>query len=452
MPQRTLTESEYNAIKAHVLDAAPEGLKEEDFGRYVGPALASAVGEAESSAAPLEGSSLARFASGAWKTINPSGIVTAVVHPIDTAKALIDAHSAQLDKAKQAYADGRYSEAVGHLGAAALPVLGPAAANAGERIGTGDVAGGLGEGAGLVGSVAAPRLVKGATKGVNTLATRVVESPGAQNAIGATSGAVAGGAAGHPYIGMAIGSKYGGPMVKSLAEGVQSVTGGAPPPTVAAILSDVDVARQAFAAGKITKPMLDAVERQAARIATTAAGRPQGVPTIPSKGAAMVDRLTDTQPAAAAAPAPAVAVPPSNALPPTGTTAERAAALRTENPNIDAQGAAMRARADAAKAPANIDEAIAAAKAAHPPTAMPEPPIVQPGAASPAVAAPVLPKLTAPEVQSYLKMKLAGKSDAQIAEAIQAMREFNAKYGLTVPTAEDTRFPKGNRGGPPPEP
>ena len=75
---------------------------------------------------------VSRFVSGAAKNLNPMGIVSAVAHPIDTAKALLEAHKAQYDKAKEAYSQGRYSEAVGHLGAAALPVLGPAAAAAGR--------------------------------------------------------------------------------------------------------------------------------------------------------------------------------------------------------------------------------------------------------------------------------------------------------------------------------
>lgn len=59
----------------------------------------------------------------------------------------------QVDQGKKAIADfqaGNYSEAAGHAGAAALPVLGPAAAHEGERIGSGDIAGGLGEAAGLL--------------------------------------------------------------------------------------------------------------------------------------------------------------------------------------------------------------------------------------------------------------------------------------------------------------
>lgn len=56
----------------------------------------------------------------------------------------------QFKKAKKAYDDGRISEAVGHTMAGALPLMGPAAANAGEQIGSGDVSGGLGTTAGIL--------------------------------------------------------------------------------------------------------------------------------------------------------------------------------------------------------------------------------------------------------------------------------------------------------------
>lgn len=65
-------------------------------------------------------------------------------------KGLGKAQVDQFKKGKQAYHDGRISEAVGHTIAGALPLVGPAAANAGEQIGSGDISGGLGAGAGLL--------------------------------------------------------------------------------------------------------------------------------------------------------------------------------------------------------------------------------------------------------------------------------------------------------------
>lgn len=62
----------------------------------------------------------------------------------------------QFKKAKRDYDAGRWSEAVGHTIAGALPLMGPAAGAAGEQIGTGDVSGGLGAGGGLVAATVAP--------------------------------------------------------------------------------------------------------------------------------------------------------------------------------------------------------------------------------------------------------------------------------------------------------
>lgn len=78
---------------------------------------------------------------------------------MDDLKGLGKAQIDQFTKAKQAYHEGRISEAVGHTIAGALPLVGPAAANAGEKIGAGNVAEGLGEGAGLIAGMKAPAIV-----------------------------------------------------------------------------------------------------------------------------------------------------------------------------------------------------------------------------------------------------------------------------------------------------
>lgn len=51
---------------------------------------------------------------------------------------LVDPALDQFGKAKDAFSQGRYVEAAGHAGAGVLPVLGPAAAQIGEKAGTGD--------------------------------------------------------------------------------------------------------------------------------------------------------------------------------------------------------------------------------------------------------------------------------------------------------------------------
>ncbi len=70
---------------------------------------------------------------------------------------------------------GRASSAVGHGLASALPLVGPAAAHAGERIGSGDIAGGLGESAGLLGNAAVPMLTKGIGSGLRSAAEPIAE-------------------------------------------------------------------------------------------------------------------------------------------------------------------------------------------------------------------------------------------------------------------------------------
>lgn len=101
-----------------------------------------------------EGSAGGRFASGAWDMLNPvalvEGVASAVRHPIGTARGLVSAQTQQLGKARDALAEGRYSEAAGYGAAGVLPVVGPVAAQIGERMGAGDVAGGLGAAAGVL--------------------------------------------------------------------------------------------------------------------------------------------------------------------------------------------------------------------------------------------------------------------------------------------------------------
>lgn len=114
-----------------------------------------------------------RFVSNFAKNVLPStvpsdyieGPMYAAQHPIDSIslvlKALWDAHAAQAGKtvesAKQVIGEptlkGKLmagSETLGHGLATILPAVGPAAANAGEQIGSGDIAGGLGAATGIL--------------------------------------------------------------------------------------------------------------------------------------------------------------------------------------------------------------------------------------------------------------------------------------------------------------
>ncbi len=180
---RTLSEAEFNAIKAKVLASAPDKLSESDFNRWVGPAMAQALGEAENSNPVPEGSATSRFVSGAAKNLNPitaiQGIYGAVRHPIDTGGAMLTAQFRELQKANEDRKAGRYSEMVGHGAAGMLPVIGPAASAAGERMASGDIAGGAGEGAGLMAPFVAVPAVKGAVGAVRPVVQGVRAAGGA---------------------------------------------------------------------------------------------------------------------------------------------------------------------------------------------------------------------------------------------------------------------------------
>jgi hypothetical protein len=69
----------------------------------------------------------------------------------------------------------RVSETVGHGAAGMIPLFGPAAANAGDQIGSGDIAGGLGGAAGLIGSVAVPDAIHGTGKALMRGAEPIME-------------------------------------------------------------------------------------------------------------------------------------------------------------------------------------------------------------------------------------------------------------------------------------
>lgn len=289
MPQRTLSEPEFDAIKAKILDAAPKGLKEDEFNRYIVPAMAQAIGEAENSAKPLDGSAIARFASGAWKNLNPMGIVSALSHPIATLGEIASSTSERSAAAVKALKEGRYGDAATNA-VGAVPLVGPAMVSAGERIGEGDYAGGIGEAIGLIGSLESPRLVKGSASGVNSAATKVATSAGAQQALGAVTGASVGASVGHPYIGMALGTKYGGPVVRSVAEGVEGLTGGRKAVSkLTKAMTDLEFARQEVEAGRLSPAVLKALERQAEKAAQKpTAGikpSPQTAPTAPPTAA-----------------------------------------------------------------------------------------------------------------------------------------------------------------------
>jgi hypothetical protein len=188
MPGRTLSEAEFNAIKDGVLKNAPAGLSEQDWNIYSRRVFNEAIIAAEQSAAPLEGSVLSRATAGLWKHVNPvtivSGLAHAVTHPIDTVGNILSAQGAQFGKAAEDVKQGRYSEAIGHSVAGVLPLVGPAAAAAGEQIAaTGDIAGGIGEAIGLAGSIVAPGAVARRAGSIPVLPRIASKTPAVNEAV-----------------------------------------------------------------------------------------------------------------------------------------------------------------------------------------------------------------------------------------------------------------------------
>lgn len=190
MPQRVLSEQEFESIKKRVLSTAPELKDEAEFHRWAGPAMEQALGEAENSPAPHEGSAMGRFVSGAADMLNPVAAVKGVWNaapipqalggsgviegPKSLVKAAVGAMGNEWSQAKDAYKQGRYSEAIGHGAAGTIPLIGPIAGKIGTQIGEGDVAGGLGELAGLTAPVTAGPLLKGARAAIPAAAREAI--------------------------------------------------------------------------------------------------------------------------------------------------------------------------------------------------------------------------------------------------------------------------------------
>lgn len=186
---RQLTEPEFEALKSKVLKELPADLDESSFNRIIGSKMAQAIGEAENLPAKPEGTALGRFASGAAAMLNPVPMVKAVVEAGRTpdlggawmpgtaaanlTKGILQGQGAEFVKAGTAAKEGRYSELLGHTAAGMLPVVGPAAASAGEQVASGDVAGGLGGGAGLLAPFGAGPAVRAARGALPTRAAAV---------------------------------------------------------------------------------------------------------------------------------------------------------------------------------------------------------------------------------------------------------------------------------------
>lgn len=162
---RTLSEREFNALTKRVMESAPQGMSEADFNRWIGPAMDAAISQWERRPEPVNlHAGMRRFVTNAADVLNPvnlvEGTLQAVASPLQTTKDVWSAMGDQAGKARTAFDEGRYSEAFGHGVASAIPIIGPAAADAGEQMAEGDVAGGMGRAAAL-GAVSSPSVIRG---------------------------------------------------------------------------------------------------------------------------------------------------------------------------------------------------------------------------------------------------------------------------------------------------
>lgn len=150
------------------------------------PVYQSRVAPFKSEGKASESPSWERFIEGVWSNINPvamaKGAFQMARHPLDTGTAMLSAQGDQLKKARELYDEGRTTEAMGHAMAGLLPLIGPAAAHAGERIASGDIAGGVGEGVGLVAPFGAADAVRTVAKVVPESAATALET-GAQRRV-----------------------------------------------------------------------------------------------------------------------------------------------------------------------------------------------------------------------------------------------------------------------------
>ncbi len=135
--------------------AAPDTLPADFFSKAAAPVDKTAVLQSVKDAStvkplvPRTGddwmSAAKDFTSSVVDGLNPLPLLKSLYeHPLDTLHGIPDAQKAQYEKAKESYSAGNYTEAAGHTIAAMIPLIGPAAAQAGETIGSGKVASGLG--------------------------------------------------------------------------------------------------------------------------------------------------------------------------------------------------------------------------------------------------------------------------------------------------------------------
>ena len=101
-----------------------------------------------------------RFIQGFGEAIDPTPMVNAIAHPLDTGKAMLDQTADQYRQSGQSFMQGNPGQGMLHA-VEAVPMVGPMVGNVANKIGQGDYAGALGYGTGLALPAAAGELAGG---------------------------------------------------------------------------------------------------------------------------------------------------------------------------------------------------------------------------------------------------------------------------------------------------
>jgi hypothetical protein len=233
-----------------------------------------------------------RDAAGAFKAIQRLNPVQAMGE--DAGQAMIGQGQKAIDEAKA----GNYSEAAGHAIAAAIPFVGPAAADIGEAWGKGEITDqrAFGRAIALIGSIVGPEALQktGEVAAAGAKAAAGAATPEVAGAVGGFAGTVAGHAvAGWP--GAWAGRQIGRAVARSLTKGAKGAAAEAPE-----------------AAAAVEAPIPDQAAAPVPEAQPQAPSAPPPVPPPPVPQAAAT-----TSAAAAVTPAPV----PQNLQPNTATSA-----------------------------------------------------------------------------------------------------------------------------------
>ncbi len=344
----------------------------------------------------------------------------------DLVKNLAGAHKDQYDKGKQAFHDGRYSEAVSHFTAAGLPLIGPAAAHAGELIGTGEpeqMARGAGQAAGLLAPYArepvakAGQAARGPVGRAVTGAGNVLEAVGTSKPAEHMAGYGAAAAALHGNVPTAIAAVATPPAFRIVGRGVQRVgqaMEGSPAP--------VAVPPRPATGGVVPLPGESGValtKRMAAEWRTAHGVPAEGYPAP-----------TPAQSGPAAASVPRETVPAGKGLSPTFISSELAIHARRAKVVLSAEAKA--AGAEMMRAGTSAADAVAA-------LADQAEPLLSPARATSAVltaSAKGKLKLSAHEVTAARDLVTGGMPVREAVDTVVRLRELPAAF-TGLPTNEE---------------